>query len=101
MPGLGLWETILQRRVELLFWEDNTASIQILDSGRSPPLRHLGRTHGISLAWLHEQTTVDGITLSHCDSAFQLADIFTKPFDRVSDWQENQSRTDYLSPRGF
>ena len=53
MPGLDLWETILQRRVELLIWEDNTASIQILDSGRSPPLRHLGRTHGISLAWLH------------------------------------------------
>ena len=50
MPGLDLWETILQRRVELLIWEDNTASIQILDSGPSPPLRHLGRTHGISLA---------------------------------------------------
>ena len=52
------------------------------------PLRHLGRTHGVSLAWLHEQTAVQGITVTHCDTAFQLADIFTKPYESVADWRE-------------
>ena len=32
LPGLDLWETILQRRVRLLVWEDNKSTEQILDS---------------------------------------------------------------------
>ena len=85
LPGLDLWETILQRRVRLLVWEDNKSTEQILDSGRSPALRHLGRTHGVSLAWLHEQTAVDGVDVDRVDSSFQLADIFTKAFDSTAD----------------
>ena len=60
----------------------------MLDSGRSPALRHLGRTHGVSLAWLHEQTAVDGIDVDRVDSSFQLTDLFTKAYDSTVDWKE-------------
>ena len=33
---------------------------------------------------------VQGITVTHCDTAFQLADIFTKPYESVSDWREKR-----------
>ena len=97
MPGLDLWETILPRRVRLLIWEDNESTEQILESGRSPALRHLGRAHGVSLAWLHEQTAVEGIDVQDVDSSFQLADIFTKAFDSAAAWLEKLKLIDHVA----
>jgi hypothetical protein len=34
---------------------DNQSMLAILKTGRSPTMRHLSRTHRVSIAWLHEQ----------------------------------------------
>ena len=47
---------------------------------------HLGRTHKVSVAWLHEQNSGDSMTTSYCDSSLQCADIFTKAFNDKRRW---------------
>ena len=50
-----MWEAVLERKVTLLFQEDNAAAIRIIETGKTATIRHLGRTHRVDLAWLHEQ----------------------------------------------
>ena len=75
--------------MQLHFYEDNTAAIQILSTGKNPTLRHLGRTHRVDLAWLHEvfaqQSQID---LSYCKTDQQAADIFTKVFISTILWRQ-------------
>ena len=49
-------------------------------------MRHLGRTHKVSVAWLHEQYSGDSMDTSYCDSSLQCADIFTKAFNDKIRW---------------
>ena len=49
-------------------------------------MRHLGRTHKVSVAWLHEQYSGDSMDTSYCDSSLQCADIFTKAFTDKIRW---------------
>ena len=55
MPALDLWHTLLPHRPALLFHDDNQAMISVVRSGRNPTMRYLKRTHGVSVAWLHER----------------------------------------------
>ena len=55
LPALQLWETILDRRVHIAFLEDNQGAVTIMKTGKSNVLRHMGRTHNVSLSWLHER----------------------------------------------
>ena len=50
LPSVDLWGSFLERNVKLILYEDNTAMIKILKNGISPNLRHLNRTHGVSIA---------------------------------------------------
>ena len=52
MPTLDLFEAVLKRLVALM--EDRQSTIQIIRTGRSPTMRHLTRTHGVKIAWLHD-----------------------------------------------
>jgi hypothetical protein len=71
---------------KLRFREDNAAAIQILKSGKSATLRHLGRTHKVCLQWLHEEI-MKNYLLEYCESALMCADIFTKPFTDKVRWK--------------
>ena len=82
-----LVEAILGRPIRLDFMEDNEATIRILATGRTPALRHMGRTHKVSLAWLYEQFSRDAVRLIYCPSEQQSADIFTKTFDTADMWE--------------
>ena len=87
-PFLTLWEKVLQRKVILNFYEDNSAAIQILMTGKNPTIRHMGRTHRVDLAWLHEVfMNQDDVRLQFCDTDKQAADIFTKPFVSEPLWR--------------
>jgi hypothetical protein len=87
LPALQLWETILDRAVELRFYEDNQACITIVGTGRNPQLRHLGRTHKVDVQWLHEMFADAGFQLEYIQSDDQAADIFTKAFTSVEKWR--------------
>jgi hypothetical protein len=83
LPLCSLLDVVLKRNVHVFVNEDNTSTIQIVNKGKSPALRHLAKTHRISLGWVAEVCKGESITLQHCDTALQLADSFTKPLDRV------------------
>jgi hypothetical protein len=86
LPQLDLWERILQRRVHSYFAEDNTTAIQVMKTGESPTMRHLGRTHGISLKWIAEAVARNNIEVYHEQSDLMAADIFTKAYTSVPKW---------------
>ena len=54
LPALSLWEVVLRRSVGLRFLEDNSAAIRVIETGKNPNMRHVGRTHDIDLMFLHE-----------------------------------------------
>jgi hypothetical protein len=56
---------------------DNQAMIKIVESGRNPTMRYLGRTHGVSVAWLHETFKGEDLSLAYEISTRMCADIFT------------------------
>ncbi len=51
-PALDLWEVLFDKSVPIQFYEDNTAMVAIVKSGRNARMRHLNRTHGIAMEWL-------------------------------------------------
>ena len=82
LPALPLWERILNRKVDLEIYQDNQATARIMSTGRAPTLRHIGRTHYVSVAWIHERLGEPGINLHDCVSDVMAADIFTKFFGK-------------------
>ena len=58
--------------------EDNQATILVVRTGYSPKLRHITRTHKVSLSGLSEVFRDDTVTLEYCQTDKQAADIFTK-----------------------
>ena len=55
--------------------------------GRSPNLRHVGRTHRVDLDWLFERIRKDpGIFVKYVGTKEQLADILTKGSFTADAW---------------
>ena len=65
---------------EIVFLEDNQATIRIMESGKSPSFRHTDKTQRLSLAWLSEQFKRKHFNLVYVASMLQAAGILTKPF---------------------
>jgi len=84
----------------LIFHGDNEAMIQVCRSGRNPTMRHLGRTHGISITWLHDETTKPTCTLRYIETSRMAADIFTKffPHRKKDTWDQVRKLINVLSP---
>jgi len=83
IPVLQLWETVLERPVDLIIHEDNQATILVVERGYSSKLRHITRTHKINLGSLSELLQDNGIKLQYVESAKQAADIFTKALEPI------------------
>ena len=49
-------------------------------------MRHIGRTHGVCVRWLHERFNDVHNQLHYCPTDKQCADIFTKAFDNPEKW---------------
>ena len=86
LPALHLWERLLQGTPRIQFHEDNTTAAHSIRTGRTN-IRHLGRTHRVALAWLHEQLLADEYDLLVESSALRAADIFTKAFTDKVTWK--------------
>ncbi len=88
LPALDLWETVLRRSVALTLIEDNESTAAIIRSGRNPTMRHLVRTQGVNVSWLHDLylKKVFGVVYSRTEA--QCADVFTKTFSELPKWQQ-------------
>ena len=50
----------LSRSMAVLYvFEDNEALIKMITKGRSPTMRHVSRTHRVSLDWLFDRINLD------------------------------------------
>jgi hypothetical protein len=86
LPALQLWDVLLQRHAGLVFHEDNQAMIRVCETGRNPTMRHLGRTHRVSVARMHEIFKMPDIHLTYEATHRQSADIYTKGFTEPAKW---------------
>ena len=74
LPGLELWEALVKMtkgeppprpgkrdndECPLVFHAVNESMISVCNTGKNPTMRHIGRTHGISIAWLNQETSRD------------------------------------------
>ena len=90
MPALKLLERILKKSPNFVFYDDNKAMIGVVRSGRNPTMRHLERSHGVSISWMHEMFTRDYMYLAYEVTDRMAADIYTKAFNMetcmFADW---------------
>ena len=86
LPALTLWEVLLGRSVQCVLCEDNETCIRVLETGRNPTMRHIGRTHKVDVAFLHERFIDGDICIEATESENQSADIFTKSFVLKEKW---------------
>ena len=61
IPALQLMDALTGNKHAhtLHFKEDNQAMIRVCETGRNPTMRHIGRLHGVSVAWLAERFVED------------------------------------------
>ena len=57
---------------------DSQRMLLIVKSGRNPTMRHLSRTHRVSVAWLHEQHVREEFDFEYVTTDGMAADIFAK-----------------------
>ena len=75
--------------MQLEFYEDNQAAIQVIKSGKNPNMKHMGRTHKVCTMWLHEVIQNDPtVRIIYADSLEMCADIFTKDFSEKEKWSQ-------------
>ena len=87
LPCLDLWHALLPHQPGLVVHEDNQAMIKIVETGRNPTMRYIGRTHGVSVAWLHETFKGDDLALAYEITTRMCADIYTKAFTDADKWR--------------
>lgn len=49
LPAISLWHTLTKKLPRILFHDDSQGMISVVRSGRNPTMRHLERTHGVSI----------------------------------------------------
>ena len=87
IPIISLWKTLVQQDPKIVFHDDNQGMIAIIRSGQNPTMRHLERTHGISIQWMHEIFQNDLIYLVYEITSKMCADIHTKAFKDHMTWK--------------
>ena len=72
------WEGVVRRRPNVILHDYNQSMIAVARTGKNPKMRHLERTPGISIAWLHEMFKREEYALVYGLSSKMAADIYTK-----------------------
>ena len=99
IPALSLWKVLANVFPQLLFHDDNQGMIGVVRSGRNPTMRHLERTHGISIASMHEHFQKDHFVLIYEITAKMAADIHTKGFRNPMAWKKACMLINLLEPQ--
>ena len=61
--------------------------IRVIETGRNPTMRHLGRVHNVDIAWLHERFQEPSYGLDYCLTDRMRADLFTKAYTNQDKWK--------------
>jgi hypothetical protein len=83
IPFKQVLEILWKRPVSTELMEDNSACVTILQTGYSPKLRAMSRTHRISIAALKEALDANHFIIIPTPTKDQLADIFTKALNKI------------------
>jgi hypothetical protein len=83
LPLTILLEAVVGSTVLLHVREDNEATIAVVKKGRSVVLRHISKTHRISLRWVAEVMRDPDRRITYVATALQKADGFTKCLERL------------------
>ena len=71
----------------LYIFEDDEAVIKMIIKGRSPTMRHVSRTHRVTLDWLFDRINLDPkMQIRYIHTKHQLADILTKGNFTRDEW---------------
>ncbi len=85
-----LWSTVVKAHggddCKLYVLLDNSPILEIIRTGRNLTMRHLSKTKGISVAWLHEVCGPDDVHLRYISTSLMAVDIFTKMFTDKIKW---------------
>ena len=73
--------------LEVIFLEDNQATIRILESGRSPSFRHTDKTQRLNLSWLSEQFKRKHFNLVLLVHHFKQQTSSPSPFTNSEKWE--------------
>ena len=68
--------------------EDNESTFQIIKTGKNPTMRHISRTHGVNVQWLHDAFTKRLFKMKITRTDEQVADIFTKHMPEKTSWKK-------------
>ena len=79
-PSRDLWRAISGKDNQIISHEDNTAMIQVTQTGQNPTMRHLGMTHGVSISRISEIYHQGWNGFVKADTKHMCGDIYTKAF---------------------
>jgi hypothetical protein len=89
LPSISLWDKLLLGTFDhVLVLGDNEAMCRVINTGKNPTMRYLHRTHGVSIARLHERlkTKKTMLKLAGICTSRMCADIFTKGFTGAAEF---------------
>lgn len=86
LPDLDLRDVLSPSSGPLTFHEDSEAMIRICRSDRNPTMRHVLRSHAVSVAYLHEVFSRPDLSLEYVQTERQAADIYTNAFVNDDSW---------------
>ena len=91
IPVLEILDEIINSfpggKLTLEFYEDNQTTMRILETGKNPTLRYMGRTHNVNMRSLFDCFQSEVYRLRFCSTDQQAADIFTKHFTNPEKWR--------------
>ena len=87
VPVVDLWRIVAGREPQIVFHDDNQAMIAVIRIGKNPTMRHIERSHGISIVWMHEMFLLSYIILIYEITSKMAADIHTKAFRDPMAWK--------------
>ena len=86
LPAITLWQQLGGSDPNFVFYDDNQTMIAVIRVGKNPTMRHLERTHGVSIGWMHSIFQEGYVSLAYEVTAKMAADIHTKSFKDSVSW---------------
>ena len=97
LPAFSIWETMTGKSPKLLF-HDKQGMIGVVRSGKNPTMRHLERTHGISITSMHEHFKDSNCVRMYEVTSKMAAVIHTKGFKNPPAWKRACMLINLLDP---